>query len=158
MFKKIIAAALAALTLTAASGASLIASAKENYQPIKNSSMNYHYCTPGSCQHLYEKDYLGLSPEGRWGFVYSPYEDHKDSYKYISITTYGYTESTKTHYVKETVNNGSVKSEVISPNAAIDGKVSKVVYNGQVFRTAEKQSGILQKYLIGSFRTGTPIK
>ena len=56
------------------------------------------------------------------------------------------------------VNNSGIKSEIISPNAFIDGTVSKVVYNGQVFRTSEKQSGILQKYLIGSFRSGTPIK
>ena len=90
MFKKIIAAALAALTTVVTT--SFIVSAAENYQPIKNDSMNYHYCPPGSCHYLYEKNYLGLSAEGSWGFVYSPHEDHKDSYKYISITTYGYKE------------------------------------------------------------------
>ena len=79
------------------------------------------------------------------GFVYSPHEDHKDSYKYISITTYGYKEKETSHYVKKIVNNSGIKSEIISPNAFIDGTVSKVVYNGQVFRTSEKQSGILQK-------------
>ena len=156
MFKKVIAAALAALTTVVTT--SFIASAAENYQPIKNDSMNYHYCPPGSCHYLYEKNYLGLSAEGSWGFVYSPHEDHKDSYKYISITTYGYKEKETSHYVKKIVNNSGIKSEIISPNAFIDGTVSKVVYNGQVFRTSEKQSGILQKYLIGSFRSGTPIK
>ena len=138
MFKKIIAAALAALTLTVA-GSTAFAASNEGWVNAKdNPNSYYHYCTPGSCFHAVETTYLGMSACGRWGFVYSPSKDHKDSYKYISVTTYGYNEDTRSHYVKKTVNNSGVKSEIISPTAYIDGKVSKVVYNGQVFRTAEK--------------------
>ncbi len=155
MFKKIIAAALAALTTVVTT--SFIASAAENYQPIKNDSMNYHYCPPGSCHYLYEKNYLGLSAEGSWGFVYSPYEDHEDSYKYISVTTYGITNGDD-YYVKKTVNNRGTDEDISSPHATIDKSVAKVVFNGQIFYTSEKTSGIMQKYLIGSFRSACPIK
>lgn len=158
MFKKIIAAALAALTLTAAGSTALAASNEGWIDAKKYPNSYYHYCNPGHCFHAVETTYLGMSACGRWGFVYSPSKDHKDSFKYISITTYGYNGNTKSHYVKKTINNYGTRSEIISPNAVIDGTVSKVVYNGQVFRTADKKSGILKKYLIGSFRTGIPIK
>lgn len=158
MFKKIIAAALAALTLTTVGGTVLAASYSGPVNVSNNPNYYYHTCKVDGCGHYADLKYLSLNAEGNWGYVYSRDEGHKDSYKYISITTYGYKEKETSHYVKKIVNNSGIKSEIISPNAFIDGTVSKVVYNGQVFRTSEKQSGILQKYLIGSFRSGTPIK
>lgn len=162
MFKKIIATSLAAiaLTVTTAGATAMVVSAAENYKPIVNSKQNYHYCKPGTCQHQYDKagKPLAMYPMGRWGFVFSNANDHKDSYKRITITTYGYNDKSKSHYKKTAVKNEGTKPEIVSPTASIDGTVSKVVYNGEIYRTAETGSGILQQFFIGSFRTGVPIK
>ncbi|MFR7819482.1 hypothetical protein [Candidatus Pseudoruminococcus sp.] len=159
MFKKIIAAALAALTLTVAGGTTMIVSAKESYKPIVTSKQNYHYCKINGCTHKYNGKYLSLNPSGVWGFVYSNASDHKDSYKYISISPYSYDS-----YHKEFVSlfsyatrKGGTSEVIVCPNAIINGLVVKVVYNGQIFRSAAKNSGILEKYLVGSFRSGVPI-
>ena len=109
------------------------------------------------CGHYADLKYLSLNAEGNWGYVYSRDEGHEDSYKYISVTTYGITNGDD-YYVKKTVNNRGTDEDISSPHATIDKSVAKVVFNGQIFYTSEKTSGIMQKYLIGSFRSACPIK
>lgn len=156
MFKKIIAAALAAVTVTLSAG---VAFAAENYKSIKNSELDYHYCTPGRCFHSYEGECLGLYAEGTWGFVSYTDSDHKNSFKYISITPYGITNENKYYTFPDYYVNAKGNSEVvISPNATINDKVAKVVYQGRIYRTSLQSSGIADTYLIGSFRSKCPIK
>lgn len=157
MFKKIIAAALAALILTTVGGTALASSYSGPINVSSNPNYYYHTCKVDGCGHYADLKYLSLNAEGNWGYVYSRDEGHEDSYKYISVTTYGITNGDD-YYVKKTVNNRGTDEDISSPHATIDKSVAKVVFNGQIFYTSEKTSGIMQKYLIGSFRSACPIK
>lgn len=157
MFKKIVAAALATVAVTASAGVAFAASYGGEINVSAHPNSYYHTCKVDGCSHYADKKYLSLNAEGKWGYVYARTSDHWDSYKYISITTYGL-RSDDTYYVIRTVNNSGTDLDISSPNTTIDGRVAKVVYNGQIFRTSERSSGILQKYLIGSFRSGCPVK
>ncbi len=96
---------------------------------------------------------------GRWGFVYNTSSSHKNNYKYLSITPYGYDDATKSYYVFTSycARNGDTTPTVICDGAVIDKLVSKTVYNGQIFRAGAASSGIMKKYLVGAFRDGNPI-
>lgn len=163
MFKKIIAASLAAITLTvaAAGTTAMVVSAAENYKPIVNSNQNYHYCPPGTCRHQYDKagKVLAMYPMGKWGFVFSNASDHKGSYKYISITPYRI-RSNNTYYPMNDwyVNAEGADQVVRCKDAVIDESIAKVTYQGRIYRTSLKSSGILQRFCIGSFRSKCPIK
>lgn len=160
MFKKLIAGALASLVLATSAMvmSDKVFAAGGQINASKYPNKYYHQCAPGTCTHYYEGTYLGLDAENSWGFVYSTKNDHRDSLKYISITTYTYNGSNETYTEGPTVNKKSDAETVISPNAVIDGSVAKVVYNGQIYHTSQQSSGVLKKYLIGSFRSGCKIK
>lgn len=159
MFKKIIAGALAATVIATAGLAAAPQVSALNYDPIKNSSKYYYYCKPGTCTHNEEGKYLGIQAMKNWGFVYSTANDHTDSYKFISITPFLYDDRDRNYYPIESyrVYCGGTKPTVISQNAIINGYAGKVEYQGRIYRTASKSSGILKKYTIGSFRSGLPI-
>lgn len=168
MFKRLIAAALGAVVavsaagiLASAKGVSLMSDDEDDYHiDIRyNPNKYYHYCERGvaDCRHYFESTYIGLDAMGKWGFVYSPDKDHQDTYKYISVTTYSYNKNTDTYSQIKSINKGANASTVVSPNAVIDYRVAKVVFNGKIYYTT-KDSGILRSYLITPIRRGCPLK
>lgn len=157
MFKKIIVAALATLTVAIVGTTAFASSYSGKINVTSYPSKYYHHCKIDGCGHYADKKYLSLNAEGKWGYVYSRTEDHEDSYKYISVTTYTITNGS-TYNIKKTVRKGGTAEDISSPYATIDSTIAKVVYNGQIYYTSEKSSGVLQKYLIGSFRSGCELK
>lgn len=160
MFKKLIAGALASVVLSTTVVTGGIAVSALNYKPIVNDSQNYHNCGSGeNCQHGKEIGYLGIQPMGNWGFVYNTSSSHKNNYKYLSITPYGYDAKSESYYVFTAygARKGGTTPTVICDGAVINNLVVKTVYNGQIFRSGATSSGILKKYLVGAFRDGCPI-
>lgn len=124
----------------------------------KHPNSYYHTCKVDGCRHYFEGKTLGLCPMGSWGFVFSNDSSHTNSYKYLSITSYGYDAAKKSYYVKQSINKGGTESIIRVEDAKVDSSICKVVYNGQIYRSSEENSGLLQKYLVGSFRSGCPVK
>lgn len=161
MFKKIIAGALAATVIaTAGLAAAPQVSAATNKNYIKDSSRYYYIGKPGTCTHNEEGRYLGIQAMRDWGFVYSTADDHTDSYKFISVTPFLYDDRDRNYYPIESyrVYCGGTKPTVISQNAIINGLAGKVEYQGRIYRTAAKSSGIIKKYTIATVRSSCPLK
>ena len=102
--------------------------------------------------------YLVLGAFGKYTYVASDDSDHKSSYKLAKCTAYKYIKK-QDKYVscstkKAQGKNKSVMTEYINYN----GSVAKIEYYGEIYRTSEDTSGVLEKGKTRIYRTGCPVK